>query len=205
MNAKKPKPCKQARELDKKVRSVRREIRTNWLRLGRLLAQVQETLAYRELGFANFQQYVEARLGISPRWANYLVCMVRKIDRFGIDPGQVTKLDISKSLEIFRLDDADKTKQLVSSTIRQDASLKEVKQQVARALGRPADSEPQSVRKVWHFSPSQWSVIRQAIRAVNLSTGSDSETYAIELIAADYLAGIGVDPEEGGPDATRAA
>ena len=36
-------------------------------------------------------------------------------------------------------------------------------------------------------------MIRQAIKAVNLNTGSNSESYAIELIAADYLAGIGLE------------
>ena len=61
------------------------------------------------------------------------------------------------------------------------------------ALGRIEDGEEQAVRKVWYFPPSQWSVISKAIRAVNLNTGSDSESYAIELIAADYLAGIGLE------------
>ncbi len=36
-------------------------------------------------------------------------------------------------------------------------------------------------------------MIKQAIKAVNLNTGSNSESYAIELIAADYLAGIGLE------------
>lgn len=198
MGAKKSEPSKRARDLDRQVRDIRGEIRTHWLRLGRVLAKIQEALAYRELGFDNFQQYVEARLAISPRWANYLVCMVRKADRFGIDAKQISRLDISKGLEIFRLDDAKKAQQLVTSTIRQDTSLKDVKRQVAEALGRPAQAEPQSVRKVWHFSPSQWAVVRRAIRAVNLSTDSDSETYAIELICADYLAGIGLDAGDDG-------
>jgi len=198
MGAKKSGPSKRARDLDRQVRDIRGEIRTHWLRLGRVLAQIQEALAYRELGFDNFQQYVEARLAISPRWANYLVCMVRKADRFGIDAKQISRLDISKGLEIFRLDDAKKARQLVTSTIRQDTSLKDVKRQVAAALGRPKEDEPQSVRKVWHFSPSQWAVVRRAIRAVNLSTGSDSETYAVELICADYLAGIGLDAGDDG-------
>ena len=66
---------------------------------------------------------------------------------------------------------------------------------MAIALGRASESEPQTVRKVWYFSPSQWTVINQAIKAVNLSTGSNSETYAIELIAADYLAGIGLEQQ----------
>ncbi len=61
------------------------------------------------------------------------------------------------------------------------------------ALGRIEDGEEQAVRKVWYFSASQWLVISKAIKAVNLNTGSDSESYAIELIAADYLAGIGLE------------
>ena len=161
--------------------------------MGKVLSEIQLSLAYREFGFPNFQQYVEDRLGISPRWANYLICMVRKAKRFKISEQKVAQLDISKSLEIFRLEDATQAKELVIRTIDQDLPLKEVKRQVAVALGRIEDGEEQAVRKVWYFSPSQWSVISKAIRAVNLNTGSDSESYAIELIAADYLAGIGLE------------
>ena len=186
-------PGQLARALDRKLMRIRAQIRQKWLEMGQVLSEIQQSLAYRELGFPNFQQYVEDRLGISPRWANYLVCMVRKAERFGISSETVARLDISKSIEIFRLNDARKAKALVSRTIRQGTPLKEVKRQVAAALGQPADGEPQTIRKVWRFSPSQWSVISQAIKAVNLNTGSDSETNAIELLAADYLAGIGLD------------
>ena len=193
MTTKKSQASEQALKLDQEVMRIKDQVRRNWLQMGRVLSEIQLTLAYRELGFPNFQRYVEDRLGISPRWANYLICMVRKAKRFKISDQTVAKLDISKGLEIFRLDDANQAKQLVTQTIKHDLPLREVKRQVAIALGNPPDSEAQTVRKVWYFSPSQWSVIRQAIKAVNLETDSDSESYAIELIAADYLAGIGLD------------
>ena len=177
--------CITVREIDKLVLGLSKEVSASC-----------RTVVAPGTGFQNFQQYVEDRLGISPRWANYLVCMVRKAERFGISSETVARLDISKSIEIFRLNDARKAKALVSRTIRQGTPLKEVKRQVAAALGQPADGEPQTIRKVWRFSPSQWSVISQAIKAVNLNTGSDSETNAIELLAADYLAGIGLDERE---------
>ena len=186
-------PSKHALELDREVMRLKDQVRRKWLQMGKVLSEIQLSLAYRELGFPNFQQYVEDRLGISPRWANYLVCMVRKAKRFKISEERVAKLDISKSLEIFRLEDATQARELVIQTIKQDLPLKEVKRQVAVALGRIADGEQQTVRKVWYFSPAQWSVISKAIKAVNLNTGSDSESYAIELIAADYLAGIGLE------------
>ena len=195
MPALKRQPSERALELDREVMRIKDQIRRKWLQMGQVLSEIQLTLAYRELGFPNFQQYVEDRLGVSPRWANYLVCMVRKAERFKISTEIVAKLDIFKSLEIFRLDDPAQAKKLVGQTIKQDMSLKEVKRQVAIALGRTSESEPQTVRKVWYFSPSQWTVINQAIKAVNLSTGSNSETYAIELIAADYLAGIGLEQQ----------
>ncbi len=180
-------------KLDRRVMQFKDSIRRNWLELGQVLSEIQRTLAYRELGFANFQQYVEDRLGISPRWANYLLCMVRKAERFGIDHDKMAQLDISKGLEIFRLNDGDQVKKLLNRTIRHGIPLKELRREVAAALGLVSETEPQTVRKVWYFSESQWSVISQAIKVISLTTGSDSETYAIELIAADYLAGIGVD------------
>lgn len=188
-------PSTKALELDRELMQIKDQIRRKWLQMGRVLSEIQLSLAYRELGFVNFQLYVEDRLGISARWANYLVCMVRKAKRFKISAQTVAKLDISKSLEIFRLDDANQARKLLGQTIKDDLPLKEVKRQVAVALGRIPDTESQTVRKVWYFSPSQWSVISKAIKAVNLNTSSDSETYAIELIAADYLAGIGLEQE----------
>jgi len=185
-----------ALELDEKVKQFKTSIRRNWLELGQVLSEIQQALAYRELGFPNFQQYVEDRLAISPRWANYLLCMVRKTDRFGIDGETLAKLDISKGLEIFRLDDDKQVKKLLNRTIKRGIPLRELKREVAVALGLVSADEPQTVRKVWYFSESQWSVISQAIQAIQLTTGSDSETYAMELMAADYLAGIGVTAEE---------
>ena len=178
--------------LDKKVLQFKEDMRRNWLELGQVLSEIQQTLAYRELGFANFQQYVEDRLAISPRWANYLLCMVRKAEKFGIDHRDLSKLDISKGLEIFRLDDGDRVRDLVNKTIRHGIPLKDLKHEVAVALGLVSDQEPQTIRKVWRFSESQWSVISQAIKVIQLTTASDSETYAIELMAADYLSGVGV-------------
>ena len=184
---------RRARQLDGKVIEIRGRIREQWLTLGKVLAEIQQTLAYRELGFANFQQYVEDRLAVSARWANYLVCTVRKAERFGIRPETLVKLEISKSLEIFRLDDSSKARRLIDQTLRHDTPLRELRQQVAEAIGQATEGEPQTIRKVWYFSPSQWAVISQAIKTVQLSTGSDSESYAVELIAADYLAGVGLD------------
>ena len=192
-------PSERALELDREVMRIKDQVRRKWLQMGKALSEIQLSLAYRELGFNNFQQYVEDRLGISPRWANYLVCMVRKAKKFRISEEKVARLDISKSLEIFRLEDAVKAKELVSRTIKDNLPLSEVKRQVAQALGRLQDGEQQEIRKVWYFSPSQWSVISQAIKAVNLNTGSDSESYAIELIAADYLAGIGLHQQSQSP------
>ena len=59
-------------------------------------------------------------------------------------------------------------------------------------MGFTTEEEPQTIRKVWHFSESQWSVICQAIKVIGLTTGSDSDAYAIELMAAEYLSGVGV-------------
>jgi hypothetical protein len=188
--------AERAAELDRKLMKIKGQIRRRWLEMGRVLAEIQETLAYRDLGYSNFQQYAEERVGISARWANYLVCMVRKAKRFGINARSLEKLDISKCLEIMRLNDGQKAKELVGSTIKQNTSLRDIKRQVAVALGMADEGEPKTVRKVWYFSESQWSVINQAIRAVNLAAGTESETYAIEFLAADYLAGIGLDEME---------
>ena len=96
--------------------------------------------------------------------------MVRKAKRFGIDQEEMAKLDISKGLEIFRLDDGEQVKQLMNRTIRRGIPLKDLKREVAVALGLVSEAEPQTVRKVWHFSESQWSVINQAIQTIQLTS-----------------------------------
>ncbi len=183
---------KHAQQLDQKLMQIKAQIRRKWLEMGSVLSEIQQTLAYRALGFPNFQQYVEDRVGVSPRWANYLVCMVRKAKRFGIDTETVARVDISKSVEIFRVNDPKQARALVEQTASENTPLKQLKRQVAVALGRRDEGEPQPVRKVWYFAESQWRVVSQAIKAVQCNTGSDSESYAIELICADYMAGIGL-------------
>ncbi len=135
-------PSRRARDLDQRLLRIKEDIRRRWIELGAVLAEIQETLAYRELGFANFQQYVEDRLAVSSRWATYLVCMVRKARRFGIDANTVARLDISKSLEIFRVDDARKARTLIEQTAAENVSLKEGKRRVAVALGQSTEDEP---------------------------------------------------------------
>ncbi len=187
-------PSEAALALDRRLLALKAAIRQRWLDLGEVLAEIQQTLAYRELGFRNFQAYVEDRLAISPRWANYLVCMVRKAERFGVSRETLAEVQVSKTMEIFRLDDPQQARELVEEAAEKGTTLAEVKRRVAAALGQAEDG-PQPVRKVWYFAESQWAVVSQAIKAVQMNTGSDSETYAVELICADYLAGIGVEPE----------
>lgn len=188
-------PSEEALALDRRLLKLKAAIRERWLDLGEVLAEIQQTLAYRELGFRNFQQYVEDRLAISPRWANYLVCMVRKAERFGVSREILAEVQVSKTMEIFRLDNPQKAREMVEETAEKGTPLKEVKRQVAAALGQDEEDEPQPVRKVWYFAESQWTVVSQAIKAVQMNTGSDSETYAVELICADYLAGLGLEAE----------
>ena len=47
-------------------------MRTRWLELGEVLAEIQDSPAYRTLGFKNLQTYLTDRLEVSPRWAMHL-------------------------------------------------------------------------------------------------------------------------------------
>jgi hypothetical protein len=183
---------RQAQALDKRLIGLRSGMRRRWLELGGVLREIQETLAYRILGFSNFQHYVRQRLDISPRWAMYLVNLTRKIEEYRVDRERVCRLEISKCMEIFRLDDPVRAGELVEETIAAKLSLQEVHERGQRALGIRPISSGDVVRKLWSFSLEQWGVIERAIQYVRRG-GPVSDTYALELICADYLAGVQTD------------
>lgn len=181
-----------AQRLDKRVIRLRSRMRRQWLALGEMLREVQEALAYRALGFTNSQHYVRQRLEISPRWAMYLINLVRKIEAFDIDHQRVSRLEISKCMEIFRLDHPERVAELIEEALAARLSLRDVRQRVQLVLGlRPVNSG-EVVRRVWSFTLDQWRVIDLAIRYVRRS-GPVSDTYALELICADFLAGVRYD------------
>ncbi len=175
--------------MDRQVLSLRTTMRERWLDLGEVLVEIQESLAYRTLGFKNFQTYLGERLEVSPRWAMYLIKLVRKRREFDVKREDLVRLDISKCLEIFRLDDARMVRELVEQANAAKLSLAEVRQTVQRALGIRPITADEVVKKLWAFSLDQWLVIERAIQHVQRG-GPVSDTQALELICADFLAGV---------------
>ncbi len=184
-----------AKRMDAKLAELRTSIRRHWLQLGEVLVEIQESLAYRTLGFKNFQTFLGQRLEISPRWAMYLIKLVRKSRDFEIDRAKLIRLDISKCLEIFRLNDAKTVRELVDQAEAAPLSLAEVREKVQRALGiRPVTCD-EVVKRLWAFSLDQWMVVERAIQHVQRG-GPVGDTYALELICADFLAGVRHEAEQ---------
>ena len=184
-----------ARRMDERLIKLQTSIRRRWLELGEVLVEIQESLAYRTLGFKNFQTFLGQRVEISPRWAMYLIKLVRKSRDFEIDRGKLIRLDISKCLEIFRLNDGKLVRELVDQANAAPLSLSEVRQKVQRALGIRPVSCDEVVKKLWAFSLDQWVVVERAIQHVQRG-GPVSDTYALELICADFLAGVRHEAEQ---------
>ena len=184
-----------AKKLDARLAKLRTSMRNHWLALGEVLVEIQESLAYRTLGFKNFQSYLGHRLEVSPRWAMYLIKLVRKMRDFQIEREKLVRLDISKSLEIFRLNDAQMVRALVDQADAASLTLAEVRQKVQRALGIRPIACDEVVKKLWAFSLDQWVVVEQAIQHVQRG-GPVSDTYAVELICADFLAGVQLETGE---------
>jgi hypothetical protein len=55
----------EAKAMDKEVVRIVGEIKSNWLRLGRLVQRFQQTRAFEALGFPNFHAWMKSRLGES--------------------------------------------------------------------------------------------------------------------------------------------
>jgi hypothetical protein len=128
-------------------------------------------------------------LEVSPRWAMYLIKLVRKTRDFEVDRKDLVRLDISKCLEIFRLDDARTVRDLVEQAHAAKLTLFEIRQTVQQALGiRPILSD-EVVTKLWAFPLDQWLVVERAIQHVQRG-GPVSDTPALKLICADFLAGV---------------
>ena len=178
-----------AEQLDRRLTSLRTAMRSRWLALGEVLVEIQDSLAHRTLGFKNFQAYLADRLEVSPRWAMYLINLVRKMRDFEVDRKDLVRLDISKCLEIFRLQDARMVRELVEQAHAAKLTLSEIRQTVQRALGIRPISSDEVVKKLWAFPFDQWLVIERAIQHVQRG-GPVSDTHALELICADFLAGV---------------
>ncbi len=182
-------PPAEAERLDRRLVSLRTAMRRHWLDLGEVLVEIQESLAYRTLGFKNFQSYLGERLEVSPRWAMYLIKLVRKMGDFGVERKDLVGLEISKCLEIFRLNDARMVRDLVEQANAARLTLSEIRQTVQRALGIRPVSCDEVVKKLWAFSLDQWLVVERAIQHVQRG-GPVGDTHALELICADFLAGV---------------
>ena len=118
-----------------------------------------------------------------------VVLLLRKMRDFGISRVDVARLDISKCLEIFRLNDERIVRELVDQAQAAKLSLSEIRQTVQRALGIRPISADEEVKKMWAFALDQWLVIERAIQHVQRG-GPVSDTRALELICADFLAGV---------------
>ncbi len=103
--------------------------------------------------------------------------------------GSAVHAAISKCLEIFRLNDERIVRELVDQAQAAKLSLSEIRQTVQRALGIRPVSADEVVKKMWAFSLDQWLVIERAIQHVQRG-GPVSDTRALELICADFLAGV---------------
>ncbi len=182
-------PPAEAERLDRRVASLRTAMRSHWLELGEVLVQIQDSLAHRALGFKNFQSYLAHRLEVSPRWGMYLIKLARKMRDFDIDRNDLVRLDISKCLEIFRLDDARRVRELMEQAHAAKLTLSEIRRTVQRSLGIRPISSGEVVKKLWSFPIDQWAVIERAIQHVQRG-GPVSDTRALELICADFLAGV---------------
>src|ERR1700730_10820213 len=79
--AKRPAATKaEAEAIDKQVVRLVGEIRSNWLRLGRLIQRFMETRAFEALGFPNLHAWMTARLGESLSNAFSALRSVRALD-----------------------------------------------------------------------------------------------------------------------------
>jgi hypothetical protein len=138
--------------LDESLRALVRARSSLDLDLARLLRQVHSLGLARHLGFPSFAAYVEARVGISPRRARFLVALDRKLTRLpaleeAVRAGRVGTVAaqlVGRVAEHGMTDEAwiDRAKRVTVAQLRRDVDLAEGRDRLGRERGFPMPPSP---------------------------------------------------------------
>lgn len=194
-------------------------ISTNTFDVLELLVEAKESNYYTQWGFKSIGQFGENELGLKERKIQYLCRIGEVCKTVGLTRAQFEPVGISKLREITSLDpggyyfnpDTKENESLATWIVEligkaPSMTAKQVKEEVLRLQGRTGDDRP--VMRSFSMTQSTWDgVMKRAFEIVRMRLGSAgrdeagmakeySDSVALEMIVADWLAGAEDEKEE---------
>jgi len=175
-----------------------RERDLRFVDLGRYLCEVRAGQYWRLEKMKSFDDFLERRFPDSRRKAYYLMAIHENLTR--VPKQQLREIGWTKARELVKV--ARREGQRFESAPwvhkAQELPKEEFRREVERHLtGRNTEA---SELLYFRLFKSQLAVIEQALETASLMLGSDkSRGYCLEMICADFLAGVNL--QEGNPDA----
>jgi hypothetical protein len=171
---------------------------TQFVELGRYLCEVRAGQYWRLDNLKSFDEYLERKFPESRRKAYYLMAIHEHLPK--IAKPDLKMVGWSKATELVKVARRDREQFDCATWLHKATELpkEEFKREVEKHLtGR--ETEPWEIIYVKVYK-SQLPVIEQALEAAALMLGSDkSRGYCLELICADFLAGVNLESENTKP------
>src|SRR5947209_1140602 len=163
---------------------------TKFVELGRYLCEVRAGQYWRMENLKSFDDFLERRFPESRRKAYYLMSIHEHLPR--TIRKELKQVGWSKAAELTKVARSQGKEFDCATWLHKARSMPKegFKQEVERTL--TGDSEPYEL-VTFKLYKSQLPVVEQALETAGLMLGSDkSRGYCLEMICADFIAGIGV-------------
>jgi hypothetical protein len=165
-----------------------------YVELGRYLCEVRAGQYWRIDNLKCFDEFLEKKFPQSRRKAYYLMAVHERLTR--VPKGQLEQLGWTKARELVRVARRDGQNFDCAPWVHKGNEMprEEFKREVERYV-TGKDSEPWDLI-YFKLYRSQLPVIEQALGAASLMLGGDKcRGYCLEMICADFLAGVGLEAE----------
>jgi hypothetical protein len=173
-------------------KAVDRERDTRFVDLGRYLCEVRAGLYWRIDNVGSFDEFLERKFTGSRRKAYYLMAIHERLPR--IHKVDLQQVGWSKATELAKVARRDGQRFDSATWLHKARQLpkEEFKREVSKHL-TGKETEPWEILYFKAYK-SQLPVIEQALEAAGLMLGTDqSRGYCLEMICADFLAGVSLE------------
>jgi hypothetical protein len=170
------------------ILKFKNRIEKDFMKIAGLLYRVRKHGLHKDWNYDCFEDYVEDELGFKRRKALYFINIWKELKiRMDVESDKLNKLGWTKTKEIVQLDNKNDKKELISESLDNDLTVKEVKRKVKeKNSGDDEDVEhPENISfKVYD---EQKDIINQAIKKASKEANSDKRGHILELICLHYL------------------
>jgi len=173
-------------------RAIERERDTRFVELGRYLCEVRSGQYWRLDNLKSFDEFLEKRFPESRRKAYYLMAIHEQLPR--IPKPHLKEVGWSKATELAKVARRDGAEFDCATWLHraQELPKEEFKREVEKHL-TGKESEPWEIL-YFKVYKSQLAVVEQALETAALMLGTDkSRGYCLEMICADFLAGVSLE------------